>query len=191
MDTFLCPHCKSKIHYFSLAVANELEENFLDELRACAHYQSPIPELIFDYKYKGVKAIHKTIAKLLLDSCQFPQVDCLSFVPLHPKKFLSREFNQAALIALELGKNLDTPCLDLLQRTVHLSAQASVSDRKERAQRVDKIFSLNKKYSEKIPKSVLLIDDVTTTGSTLNACARVLKEAGVEKVFGLVLAHGG
>ena len=134
-------------------------------------------------------------------------------VPLHPKRLSERGFNQAELIAQEINKNLDggSTVLNLLKRSRYTSQQAKLS-KKERHLNLENAFSYcgaaptsrgancgadaglipqeRHNSSTTAPQPVyFLVDDVCTTGSTLENCAKVLKEAGIEKVYGLVVAR--
>ena len=111
-------------------------------------------------------------------------------VPLHKKRKKWRGFNQSEIIAKKLVKNfqlknnLDTKNLI---RIKHKKAQVKLS-KKEREKNIkDCFFWIGKNLKN---KNIILIDDVTTTGSTLNECAKVLKNNGAKEVWGLVIANG-
>ncbi len=100
-----------------------------------------------------------------------------------------RGFNQAQVIAQTLAELVNTPYQDLLIRTIHGSHQASIQSRDERLNHVANHFSLNPNMTSSLPKTILLIDDVFTTGSTLNECARIIKANGCKMVIGLTVAR--
>lgn len=107
-------------------------------------------------------------------------------IPLHKEKLRSRGYNQSDLLAKELGKTFQLPVLHLLQRVKKTISQVGLS-REERIINTKEAFAV-----KNIPKpsTVLLVDDVLTSGATLAEAGRVLKRSGVEKVYGLTLAHG-
>lgn len=108
--------------------------------------------------------------------------DCIVPVPLHPSKYRCRGFNQAELLAEALGEEINLPVRLLLKKQKKTKDQKSLN-KNQRKKNVKDAFVVDKKEIDyNIPKSVLLLDDVSTTGSTLTACARVLKENGVMKV---------
>lgn len=108
--------------------------------------------------------------------------DCIVPVPLHPSKQRSRGFNQAELLAEALGKELDIPVRLLLKKQKKTRDQKSLS-KQQRRKNVSGAFCVDEKeLGERLPESVLLLDDVVTTGSTLTACAKALKACGVKKV---------
>ena len=108
--------------------------------------------------------------------------ECIVPVPLHPSKQRSRGFNQAQLLADALGKELNIPVRLLLKKIKKTKDQKSLS-KQQRKKNVADAFCVDKdEIGELVPKSVLLLDDVSTTGSTLTACAKVLKAYGVKQV---------
>ena len=116
--------------------------------------------------------------------------DCLVPVPLHPSKFRKRGFNQAELLAREFGKELNIPIRLLLRKNKETKDQKNLN-RMERKKNVKNVFCVNVAEIKKgIPKSILLIDDVSTTGSTLTECAKALKAQGVQKVSFLTICAG-
>ncbi len=112
--------------------------------------------------------------------------DVLTPVPLHPRRLRSRGYNQSALLAKELSKQLGLEVDQaLLRRTNNTRPQVSAS-RDERRENVRGSFRCDGPADG---RSVILVDDVATTGSTLSACAAVLKAAGASSVWCLVLAR--
>jgi len=109
-------------------------------------------------------------------------------VPLHYKRLRERGYNQSHLLAQRLGKLINLPVVDdCLVRQRHAPPQARTSTVDERRSNVADAFSCRDLRLK--GKQVLLIDDVSTSGATLDACARGLKEAGATTVWGLVLAR--
>lgn len=161
---------------------------------AAAQYAPPLSKLIKEMKYHSVIGAGKVCGQLLYNSVNIPTVDYIAAVPLHKKRQQERGFNQAEVMALELSRLTKLPYKRLLVRTLHTPPQAQIHDRQERLQRLQGIFTCNPQlinlqtYKN---KTCLLIDDVTTTGTTLNECARVLKQTlQFKKVIGLTVAHG-
>ena len=115
-----------------------------------------------------------------------PQV--LTAVPIHPSRRRRRGFNQAEELAARLGKRLDIPVENrLLLRTRKTAAQYGLSAA-DRLKNLQQAFAV--RSGVKIPESVLLVDDIYTTGSTAEACSRALKAAGVRRVYVLVICIG-
>ncbi len=113
--------------------------------------------------------------------------DTLVPVPLHPKRLRERGYNQALLLATEIGKNSGLPVLEgTLIRHINTASQARTTSAVERRNNVQDAFVCSKSLDG---RRILLIDDVCTTGATIDACAAVLKQAGAEEVWGLTVAR--
>ncbi len=109
-------------------------------------------------------------------------------VPLHQKRLRERGYNQSSLLAQGLGKLSNLPVVDdCLIRQRHAPPQARTTTVDERRSNVANAFSCRDGRLQ--DKQVLLVDDVSTSGATLDACARALKETGAISVWGLVLAR--
>jgi len=125
-------------------------------------------------KYDGPKNLFNSMEEILI----IP-------VPLHPRRLRWRGFNQSELIAEHFAKNLNLEInKNNLIRTRYKTAQVKLN-KKARVENIKNCFAWQ---GEKISKKIILIDDITTTGSTLDECAKVLKENGAVEVWGLVVA---
>jgi len=108
-------------------------------------------------------------------------------VPLYPKRLRERGYNQASLLAKELGRLVGLPTVeDTLIRVKDAVPQARTRSAIERRQNVQDAFACNQRLEG---RQILLIDDVCTTGATLDACASALKAAGAGSVWGLTVAR--
>ncbi len=107
-------------------------------------------------------------------------------VPLHVKRARVRGFDQAKMVATWVAETYGLPHETYLRRRVHTLAQAGQEGRC--VGELDGVFDLVP--GAHVPQAVLLCDDVFTSGATMDACARVFKEAGTEQVWGMVLARG-
>lgn len=108
-------------------------------------------------------------------------------VPLHPRRYAERGFNQAELIGNVISKISGIPVLNVLKRSRYTSQQARLS-KSERIANVKDAFRGTPDTLQ--DKTIILVDDVFTTGSTLQECARVLKDAGAKEVVGFTIARG-
>lgn len=144
-----------------------------------------IQQLVHSFKYRGFKDVGYFFGEELgKEICSIPQFEDLSYilpVPLHPKKLKKRGFNQSEIIAQGIGRKTGTEVnANILYRRNFSSTQTRKS-KYERWQNVENIFAL--KSNKKIEgKHVLLVDDVITTGATIEACANALFEAPQVKV---------
>tara|TARA_B100000315_G_scaffold193844_1_gene184403 strand:+ start:9094 stop:9489 length:396 start_codon:yes stop_codon:yes gene_type:complete len=113
--------------------------------------------------------------------------DVIVPVPSHPRRLRSRGFNQAVLIATELGKLVDVPVVsDVLLRTRDARSQLLSPNRDDRWLNVLDNFSCGDELSG---RRIMLVDDLVTTGATMSACASALKQAGASSVVGLAVAR--
>ncbi len=131
-------------------------------------------ELIHNLKYLGKKEIGVKLGEvygsILKESPHFKSVDCILPVPLHPKKERMRGFNQSTVFAQGLSKTMEIPFYNnVLVRTVHTKTQTKKS-RLDRVANVGEKFQL-KNSNKVIGKHVMIVDDVVTTGATLESCA--------------------
>jgi ComF family protein len=136
----------------------------------------------------------KKFAKILFNKSynEMESVDFIAAAPLHYKKLRSRKFNQAILLVKELLKHCKTtqPIFlpDILVRKKHTIAQIGLR-KQAREQNLQNAFEVKKKYQNLIKdKKILLIDDVITTGATLNNCAKAFKKYGAKEVIVLTIA---
>jgi len=111
-------------------------------------------------------------------------------VPLHPKRFRWRGFNQAELLAENLAKRFDVPLeKSLLARAKNNIPQAEIKERRARLENIRGAFNCAESPKLK-DKTVILVDDVCTTAGTMSECAKVLKDSGAREVWGAVVARG-
>jgi len=152
-------------------------------------YIPPLQDAICAFKYRNVFSLAKPLAALAIRA--LPEelyADVIVPVPLHPSRLRVRGFNQSLLIADRLGRHLNRPVstTDLI-RTVVTEPQTSLT-RAERIRNLRRAFTV--RHTEAfVGRKVLLIDDVFTTGTTLNECAKALRAAGAASVAALTLAR--
>jgi len=116
------------------------------------------------------------------------EADFITWIPLHPKRQAARTFNQAELLASSLARELQIDYSELLIRQRYSESQTHLSD-EMRKNNVADIFQINETNNQKIVgRTILLVDDVVTSGATISEAARVLRQAGAYKVIGLCLA---
>ena len=165
---------------------------YYDKLRAPYAYEGVIMDAVHQLTYKRKTQLARSLGSLLGSFAEKKGYDLHDFlimpVPLHPKKLRVRRFNQSLLLArsMSIGEKTDIDYLSL-KRLKNTTPQTVLSSR-DRRKNVRNAFNIIEGRSfEK--KNVLLVDDVATTGSTMNECARVLKKAGCESVLCLALAR--
>ena len=162
----------------------------IDGIRSPFRFDGVMRQAIHQLKYRNLRAIAKPLAKSLNDYIAANPIpgEVLIPVPLHPKRLRERGYNQSSLLAKELGKLTSLPVVDdCLIRQRHAPPQARSSTVEERRSNVAGAFVCRDHRLQN--KQVLLIDDVSTSGATLDACAAALKAVGATSAWGLVLAR--
>jgi len=163
---------------------------YFDFIRTALYYREPLKTLIHQYKYQHQDYLSVFFAELMSLAIhnypEFTEVEVITAVPLYWRKRLWRSYNQSALLAKNLSVFLQRPYLVLLRRNKYSQPQAGLSHQ-ERFSNVADNFVLRNGYSVK-NKNILIIDDISTTGETINQCSRILKLAGARKVYGYTLA---
>ena len=161
--------------------------------RAAALYEGVLRTCIHNFKYKHQIYLVKTLGNILTGALkEFTELSGFNIivpVPLHSKRKRERGFNQSLLLAKEIGKLYGSEIsAENLTRNRTAVPQTELS-KQERIKNVKGIFSVKDK-SKFRGKNILLIDDVLTTGSTVNECSRVLLEAGAVSIFVVTVARG-
>jgi ComF family protein len=162
----------------------------IDGIRSASYFEdNPVRAAVHFLKYRNHKAISAILAGLLADAYRRYQLvaDVVVPVPLHPARFRERGYNQSELLARELSKLLGLGVNTTTLRRARATRTQMTLNQAERHQNVAGAFA----YGDLnlTGQRVLLIDDVCTTGSTLQACADALKQSGVVAVWGLTLAR--
>lgn len=186
----LCPRCGLPQSGDALCLSCLGWPAEIDGIRAPFRFDGVIRQAIHELKYRNLRALAGLLARLLNDYLLGHPLPAqvLVPVPLHPKRLRERGYNQSYLLAKELGKLARLPVVDnCLVRERHSLPQARTSNVGERRGNVADAFACRHRRLE--GKQVLLIDDVSTSGATLDACARALKRAGTASVWGLTLAR--
>ncbi len=208
----LCDSCADKMHWINGRTCGKCGKALPETYRgtccydciehshsfrkgySCLTYGMYERELILDYKYNGKGYLGKKFGDILFDRIRWetPEIDVIIPVPIHKNREKKRGYNQTELMAARLarlwGKTL---AADSLQRTKETTMLRSLSPI-ERESALRGAFALTQKGKTKIKgKTVLLIDDIYTTGATIEECCRVLLDGGAAAVDFLTLASGG
>lgn len=176
----LCPSCAQS-------------ERVLEQIRSFGRYEERedpdhvLSALIKIFKYRGERALAPLLASYLDQPGQLmcPLIKQITFVPMYPEDERQRGFNQAELLACELGKLWGISVVRALEKVKETEPQASLPY-EARRENVRGAFRLAKFTP---CASILIVDDVCTTGATLSECAQVLLEGGAERVYGLTVAR--
>lgn len=178
-EPYLCLQCQRQAPPFSLH-------------RSCTRYEGKMRELILLYKYAKLKVVGRRLANLALDFIREEEfwagLEVVVPVPLHPQKQRERGFNQSLEIARVVGRARGLEVENKALIKIRNNPPQASLEAEERRANVKGAYQVKRK--EKIKdKVVLLVDDVFTTGSTIEECSRVLKQAGAKEVRALTLAQ--
>ena len=153
-------------------------------------YQGLLKDMITRFKFNGDLGLGRALGHLLLEAASFHAYENIDFilpVPLHPVRLKARGFNQSLELSRILGRRINLPVLkDVLIKTKHTSPQSSM-DRKLRLKSLKNVFEVRGNMAKH--KNVLLVDDIMTTGSTLDECTKALLKAGASEVRIVFLAR--
>ena len=192
----LCPCCESVTTPDGKTCFSCKDKFELDGLLAATSYKNEtIAKSVHYYKYKFVESLSEPLANIMLNSLSsstFPIADFIIPVPLHPRRLRWRGFNQSALLARQIARSMATgieiPVEEtILQRTKYTPPQMKIKKYSRRLDNMREAFSVG--TGDVQGKTILLIDDIATTCSTLSECARILKKAGAKKVYAAVIAR--
>jgi ComF family protein len=184
----VCEDCWSSLRLAPLISERYSAPHAIAWSCAVDHYDGRMKEIIHALKYERRRSISPRLGALMRE-CGAPLLADASVVvpvPLHPRREYPRGFNQAEDLAMHLGP----PVARLLRRIRNTRSQIELP-KDERQENVKDAFEFDPdpRSPIPIPLIVVLVDDVSTTGSTLEACARVLKAAGVREVRALTAAR--
>ena len=186
----LCPRCGKPQPSSTLCPGCLSWQATIDGIRSPFQFEGVIREAILQLKYKNLRALSETLAELLSDYLIANPLpgEVLVPVPIHRKRLRERGYNQSSLLAHKLGKLASLPVADnSLTRQRHALPQTQTKTVAERRNNVAGAFTCRDQSLK--DRQVLLIDDVATSGATLDACAAALKDAGATSVWGLTLAR--
>ena len=192
----LCKACYQLVEFYWQAdrlwqVQNNFPTIYFDQLWVMAKFKSPLSNLIKALKYHSHSRAGQFFGQMLYFhlNLNWSNYDLITFIPIHLQKKKLRGYNQAAIIASELALWNGLTVSNLLERRKNTRAQARVKSKTERLARLEGIFRLKQEFRSKIKgKKILLIDDVITTGATVNGASRVLKAADATQITVLTVA---
>jgi ComF family protein len=183
-----CPRCGRPVAARALCAVCAATPSPLEAILPATIFAHPIRPAIHDFKYEGVVDLAAPLAGWLAATWQLHRLaaDLIVPVPLHAARERERGYNQSALLARQLSAAVDAPVAPAaLVRTVHTRPQVGLTQEQRRAN-IAGAFSCGHSVTD---LRVVLVDDVCTTGSTLEACAAELRAAGAAAVWGLTVAR--
>jgi len=195
----LCAQCWNDLPAYvpEIDIVDELKQKlqvpiYIAKISALWQFDENVQMIIHRLKYKHHKALARQIAKQMIEKIRLEQtdnkIDLLIPVPLHRKRKRRRGYNQSTLICNALSRISHIPTDEQSLKRIRNTASQTKLDIYQRIKNVSGAFQVIKK--EKIAsKTIILVDDVITTGSTINACAEQLMLNGAKEVFALSAAR--
>lgn len=185
----LCPKCGKPEPGGKLCPSCQYVKHPFEAIRSWGRYSGPLREAIHQLKYKKDIGIAEALSKHLIELLNILNwsIDIITVVPLGPKRMLERGFNQSSLLArpLSLATGISYQP-GALVRTRETPSQVGLSAN-DRHENVKDAFIASANLIKN--KAILIVDDVTTTGSTLSSCSQALVAAGARQVYGMTLAR--
>ena len=178
----LCGHCVQREYAF-------------DRARSYGAYEGTLRELIHLFKYRGMRPLARPLSACLVEVVRAEAAagagpwDAIVAVPLAPGRERERGYNQARLLAAELARAIEVPVIDGVLRRVRATPPQTQLTRAQRLENLRGAFAPGRRASRVDGRGVLLVDDVFTTGATLSACARVLRQARASRVTAFTVAR--
>ncbi len=183
-----CPVCSTPLNGSRCTVCDE-RHWYISKNITLSDYSGIMKSVICKMKFDRIRALHAALGTLALQELARRSVpaDIITWVPMSLQKRWDRGFNQSELISKFISKKIEIPCRQLLKERPGTRAQRKLGLR-------DRFINSLNRYEAAGPGSipgrrVLIIDDVYTTGATINECARQLLLAGADRVFSLTIAR--
>jgi len=185
----LCPHCGRPRPNGRLCPLCQRDPLQIDGVRAVAYFDGTLREAIHHFKYYNRQALAVPLGQLMGDYWERSPLpaEIIVPVPLHPDRLRERGYNQATLLARELGKSIGLPVAEISLARVRATRPQVELRAQERKENVRDAFRCSN--AELKGKRILLIDDVCTTGATLEACSIALRQVGARSIWAFTLAR--
>lgn len=191
---WLCESCLEKILDEAFFPEQSwFKGGYLDSFLYLYRYNHPmIQSVIHAYKYQFLTDLEITLSRMLCEKkdtiLEWKASGIVVPIPLHLRKLRQRGYNQAFFLGVTIASILDVPFDgDVLERKKYTFAQARLS-KDEREKNMRNVFRVKREEEDFSKKNYILIDDVLSSGATMNDAARALRNAGAQKVYGFALA---
>lgn len=190
----LCKCCEFSLQKYEINCIKDYthdKQKYFDYLFCALKYENTVREKIIQYKFNENSYLYKTFAKIIIKNEKIYRFlklyDIIIAVPMHKNKKAVRGYNQSELIAREIAKQMEL-CFekDVLIKTKNTEVQSTLT-KTQRTHNVKNAFFIADTTKIK-DKKVILVDDIYTTGSTVNECSKVLKKAGAKEICVVTIA---
>lgn len=199
----VCKECRSRSSLFeggsAFSGAQSSESSCAPACRgiyACGVYAAAYKAALIEYKFQGQLWIGKGLAELmyemLTENGALKECGAITYVPISDKRFAERGFDQSKFVAELVGKKSGIKCVDMIKRDIQGGTQSKFNRRERLKRSVGRFCATEELKGGQFErgKPVILIDDILTTGATLQECASLLSGNGCDMVIGAVMATG-
>lgn len=185
---YICKDCYENLDILNREV--KIDSPFINRAYYSLSYNRFIRDKMKDYKYNGKNYLCKPFGQIMLDTINKLEIDknidFVAYIPTHRRKEALRGYNQAELLANYISQKINKPLLQGNLIKIRWTKEQSHSNK------IDRINNLKESFYIKDPskikgKRILLVDDIITTGSTMEECSRILKKNGAMEIVGLAL----
>lgn len=185
---YICKDCYERLDILNREV--QIDSPYINKAYYSLSYNRFIREKIKEYKYNGKNYMYKPFGQIMLDTINKLEldknIDVVAYIPIHRRKEALRGYNQAELLADFISQNINKP---LLQKNL---VKVKWTNDQSHSNRIDRISNLKDSFHIKDSsiiqgKRILLVDDVITTGSTMEECSKILIKNGAIEIIGLAL----
>lgn len=187
IDNYICKSCRNNIEIVNKEVF--LDKTLIKECYYTTIYDRFMKDIVKRYKFNDKSFLYKPLGAILLQTIYEKEldrkVDLIAFVPSHRRKEAIRGYNQSELLAMFVAKELHIPLSKTLIKTIHTLDQHFL-DKEERKHNLKDAFKVERK-EEVEGKNILLIDDILTSGSTMEECAIELIKNEAKSIFAIAL----
>lgn len=189
-NNYVCEKCKKNLEsIFTNGKIVKVKGKYFEILISSYFYTGIIRKRLMDFKFKNKKFLYKSLSEKLLENVQelATEIDGIIAVPISVNRYFERGYNQSKLIAKYISENLNKPLYNYTLIKVKNNLKQSEIDMKTRLCNVSNVYKV---FNKKViyGKKILLIDDIYTTGATVNECSRVLKQNGAKQIIVATIA---
>lgn len=187
----LCKTCELALSKYEINCITEVEDKYFDYLFSALKYENIVREKIIKYKFNEKSYLYKTFVKIIIKNKKIYSFlklyDIIISVPMHKLKKSVRGYNQSELIAKEISKQIEIKFeKNILVKQINTEVQSTLT-KTQRMKNVKGAFSITD-FTKVRGKKIILVDDIYTTGSTVNECGKILKQAGAKEICVVTIA---
>ena len=187
-EASVCPRRREKLPYTGYSARQDFPH--LDACYSPLYYTEEVRQSLLRYKFGGLRMYASVYGEFLAKCIDENRISCdsITWVPLSRRRLRQRGYDQARLLAEDLSARLAIPCVPTLRKIRNNPRQSASGNAEKRRRNVKGVYTALPQ-ADICGKTLLLVDDIVTTGSTLSEAASVLRKAGAASVIGLTLAR--